>query len=81
MHLVQQMHPVQQMSPQNNVMNIIQQAKQNPRAFEEYVKQNNPQAYQQALQIRGSANPQAIIRQMAQMKGVNPSILQMLGIN
>lgn len=59
---------------------LIQQARQNPQMFENYIKQMNPQGYQQALQIRNSANPQAMIRQMAQMRGVNPSIFQMLGI-
>lgn len=63
-----------------NINDLIQQARQNPQAFEEYVKRANPQGYQQALQIRNSANPQAMIRQMAQMRGVNPSIFQMLGI-
>lgn len=76
-------------SPFNNVMSpntpqnmeqLIQQIRQNPSAFEEQIKQNNPQAYQMALQIRNSPNPQAIIRQMMQQKGVNPNILSMLGL-
>ena len=58
----------------------LQMARQNPRAFEEYIKQNNPEAYRQAIQIRNSANPQAIIMRMAQQNGINPNILRMLGI-
>jgi hypothetical protein len=65
----------------NNLMDIIQRARQNPRAFEEQVRQMNPQAYQQAMQIRNSANPQALIMQMAKSRGINPGILQMLGIH
>lgn len=76
-------------SPFNNVMNpsapqnmeqLVQQIKQNPGAFEEQIKRTNPQAYQMALRIRNSQNPQAIIMQMMQQKGFNPSILNMLGI-
>jgi hypothetical protein len=59
---------------------LIQQIKQNPAAFEEQIKRNNPQAYQMALQIRGSQNPQAVIMQMMQQKGFNPNILSMLGL-
>lgn len=66
--------------PTQDLNTLIQQAKQNPKAFEDYVRQNNPQAYQQALQIRNSANPQAMIMQMAKQKNVNPNILRMLGI-
>jgi hypothetical protein len=76
-------------SPFNNVANsntpqnveqLIQQIKQNPSAFEERLKQTNPQAYQMALQIRNSPNPQAAIIQMMQKKGLNPNILNMLGL-
>ena len=68
-------------TPNNNLMELVQRARQNPRAFEEQVKQMNPQAYQQAMQIRNSANPQALIMQMAKCRGINPGILQMLGIH
>lgn len=64
----------------NNLQYIVQQAKQNPQAFEQQVKQYNPQAYEQAMRIRNSANPQAIIMQMARERGLNPNILKMLGI-
>lgn len=65
---------------QPDLTQIVQQARQNPQAFEEHIKRTNPAAYQQAMQIRNSANPQAVIMQMAQAKGINPSVLQMLGI-
>jgi hypothetical protein len=64
----------------SNIEMLIQQIRQNPQAFEEQVRRNNPQAYQMALQIRNSPNPQAIIMQMMQAKGFNPNILSMLGI-
>lgn len=63
-----------------NIEQLIQQIKQNPSAFEEQIRQNNPQAYQMALNIRNSKNPQAIIMQMMQSRGLNPNILNMLGI-
>ena len=63
-----------------DIMQQIDQIRQNPRAFEEHLKRTNPQAYQQALQIRNSANPQAIISQMARQRGVNPNVLRMLGL-
>lgn len=59
---------------------LIQQARQNPRAFEDMVRQTNPQAYQQAMQIRNSGNPQQFIMQMLQSRGINPGILKMFGI-
>lgn len=59
---------------------VVQQAKQNPQAFEEHIKRTNPAAYQMAMQIRNSANPQAMVMQMAQSRGINPNILAMLGI-
>ena len=69
---------------QNNIpfelQNIVNQAKQNPKAFEEHIKRTNPQAYQQALNIMNMQNPQAAILQMMQAKGINPAILGMLGI-
>ena len=63
-----------------DVVQQLQQIRQNPRAFEEHLKRTNPQAYQQALQIRNSANPQAIIMQMAQQRGINPNLLRTLGL-
>lgn len=62
---------------------IVQQfneIRQNPRAFEERLKQINPQAYQQAMQIRHSTNPKAIIMNMARQKGISPNIMQTLGL-
>lgn len=66
---------------QNDVYSVVRQARQNPKAFEDYVKNNNPQAYQQALQIRNSVNnPQQFVMQMAQQRGINPNILRMLDL-
>lgn len=63
-----------------DLQNIIQQARQNPRAFEEYVRQNNPQAFQQAMALRNSGNPKAAIMQMLQAKGLPMNILSMFGL-
>lgn len=63
-----------------NIESLIQQIKQNPQAFEEQIRRNNPQAYQLALQIRNSPNPQTMILQMMRAKGLNPNILNMLGL-
>lgn len=71
--------PVGQQMP-NDINQLVQQARQNPQAFEEQIKRTNPMAYQQAMQIRNSANPRAVIKQMAQAKGLNPNILRMFGI-
>lgn len=60
--------------------NLVQQAKSNPKGFEDYIKRTNPQAYQQAIQIRNSQNPKAVIMQMMQAKGINPGVLNMLGL-
>ena len=60
--------------------NLVRQAKSNPKGFEDYIKRTNPQAYQQAIQIRNSQNPKAIIMQMMQAKGINPGVLNMLGL-
>jgi hypothetical protein len=63
-----------------DLRNLIQNARQNPQWLEQEVKRINPQGYQQALQIKNSANPIQVIMQMAQANRVHPSILQMLGI-
>lgn len=58
---------------------MLNQARRDPRAFEEQFKRNNPQAYQQAVQLRNTfANPQQAVMQLAQQKGINPNILRML---
>lgn len=59
---------------------MVMQARQNPQAFEEQFKRANPQAYQQALQIRNSGNARSAVMQMMQARGINPNILQMLGL-
>lgn len=66
-------------SPQN-VFDVVRQAKQNPRAFEEMVMRMNPQGYQRALQIRNSQNPKALVMEMARAQGIPPDIFHMLGI-
>lgn len=68
------------MQSSQNIETLLQQARQNPQAFENFVKQNMPQAYQQALQIRNCQNPQAVIMQMAQSRGINPNVLKMFGV-
>lgn len=77
--------PFQTGSPQpsynaQDFQQMFQQARQNPQAFEAMIRQTNPAAYQQAMQIRNSANPRALIMQMAQSKGLNSNMLRMLGI-
>lgn len=64
-----------------NLAQMLNQAKRDPVAFEEQFKRNNPQAYQQAVQLRNMfANPQQAVMQLAQQKGINPNILQMLDL-
>lgn len=63
-----------------DVATLVQRARQDPRGFEEYVRQTNPQAYQRAMQLRGTANPQALVMQMAQAQGIAPNVLRMFGL-
>lgn len=64
-----------------NLANAYQYARQNPQAFEEQFKKSNPQAYQRALQIKNSfANPQEAILRLAQERGINPNIINMLNL-
>ena len=70
-------------TPSNNpnIINAYNQARQNPRAFEEQVRRNNPQAYQRALQLRNSiSNPQEVVLQMLQQRGINPGIINMINL-
>lgn len=71
---------VQNCGDRYDIVQQFNQIRQNPQAFEEYLKRTNPQAYQQAMQIRNSANPKAIIANMAQQRGLNPNVLRMLGL-
>ena len=66
--------------PAPNLQQMVMQARQNPQAFEEQFKKANPQAYQQAMQLRNSGNTKAAVMQILQAKGINPGILQMLGL-
>lgn len=68
--------PVSQNSS-NNFMQLLQQARQNPQAFNDFVRQTNPQAYQQAMQIMQSGNPQQVILQMLQSRGLNPAMFNL----
>ena len=76
-----QMNPSQTPTVQSppDITQMFAQAKRDPRAFEEQFKRNNPQAYQQALQLRNTfANPQQAVMQLAQQRGLNPNVLRML---
>jgi uncharacterized protein YllA (UPF0747 family) len=66
--------------PAPNLQQMLMQARQNPKAFEEQFKRENPQAYQQAMQLRNSGNARSAVMQMLQAKGINPNIIQMLGL-
>jgi predicted Zn-dependent peptidase len=64
-----------------NILNAYNQARQNPRAFEDQIRKTNPQAYQRALQLRNSvANPQEVVLQMLQQRGINPNIINMINL-
>ena len=62
-----------------NIQQAYQQAMQNPQAFVNHMMQSNPQAYQRAMQIAQSQNPQAAIMQMLQQRGLNPSMFNLFG--
>lgn len=72
--------PFSNVSFENNMMDIIQRAKNDPLGFEEQIRNNNPKGYEMACQIRNSSNPRQAILQLAQQRGVNPNILRMFGI-
>lgn len=80
-----QQPPVQipaQMPMQINNQNFLQAAQQiyqNPAGFEQMVRQQYPEVYQQAMQIRNCADPRQVTLQMAQARGINPNILKMFG--
>ena len=78
-----QFQPMSQQSQfqETDLANLLNQAKQNPKAFEEHVRRTNPQGYQRAIQIRNSmVNPQQAVMQMAQQRGINPNIIRMLDV-
>ena len=64
----------------NDLQALIQQAKSNPKAFEEHIKRTNPQAYQMAKQLRNCSGPQDAILQLAQQRGIDPNLLRMLNL-
>lgn len=61
----------------------LQQAYQNamrdPKAFIEQIKRSNPQAYQRAMQLANSSNPQTIVMQILQSRGLNPGMFNLPG--
>lgn len=59
---------------------MAQYAMQNPRAFEEQLRQTNPQAYQQAMQLRNNFNPRDALAYIARARGINPNVLRMFGL-
>lgn len=65
---------------EGDLMSILQQAQQNPAAFEQQIRMNNPAGYERACQIRNSGNPRDAILQLAQQRGINPNILRMFGL-
>lgn len=64
----------------NDFQSVFQQARNNPRAFEEHIKRTNPQAYQLAMQLRNNQFPQEVIFRLAQQRGIDPNILRMLNL-
>lgn len=71
--------------PFNSVQNfqgspeqVFHQARQNPVAFENFIRQTNPEGYNQALRIRNSPNPKSLILEQAKMKGINPSLINLI---
>lgn len=55
-------------------------AMRNPRAFNDYVARTNPQAYQKAMQIARSVNPQQVVIQMLQERGLVPGMFNLPGL-
>lgn len=68
-------------APNESIIDMIQKAKQDPLGFEEMVKRTNPEGYRRAMQIRNCANPKAMAIEMARAQGIDPSILNMLGLH
>jgi hypothetical protein len=67
-------------SQSNPLMQMYQQAMQNPNAFIEQIKRNNPQAYQRAMQLANFSNPKQVVIQMLQERGLNPSMFNLSNI-
>lgn len=69
--------------PQNNVPDLtsmVNTIRQNPQAYESMLRQSNPQAAQMLDMVKNSSNPQALVMQMAQARGIPPGVFQMLGL-
>lgn len=67
-------------APVNSLYDSFQQARRNPKAFEEHLMRTNPQAYQQAMMLRQMGSPQEVIMRMLQQRGVDPSVLRMFNL-
>lgn len=67
-------------APQQNIIQQYQQAMQNPKAFTDYIARINPQLYQRAMQLMQGGNPQQIVMQMLQSRGLNPGMFNLPGI-
>ena len=63
-----------------SLQQVFMQARQNPQAFEEDMRRNNPEAYSKACQMRDSMTPRNAVLQLAKSRGINPNIFKMLGI-
>lgn len=67
--------------PNNDLMQALQSAQSNPQAFEAFIKQSNPEGYNQALQLmQNNPNPKQLILSIAQQQGIPEPLLRMLGL-
>lgn len=69
-------------NPMGNTQSLqqaYQNAMQNPKAFVEQLRANNPQLVQRAIQLAQSSSPQAVVMQMLQSRGINPAMFNIPG--
>lgn len=57
----------------SNIASMYKMAMQNPKAFEEQFRRNNPQAYEQAMLLAKTKNPKDIVMQVLNKRGINPA--------
>lgn len=67
-------------SQNNQIVQQYQNAMKNPQAFVEHIARTNPQAYQKAMQIARGMNPQQVVMQMLQARGMAPGMFNLPGI-
>lgn len=60
-----------------SIQQAYQRAMQNPKAFADFMRTNNPDAYQRALQVMQSGNPQQMVMQMLQSRGLSASMFNL----